>query len=293
MLLPHGYEGQGPEHSNAYMERFLAACAEDNIQVCQPTHPHQYFHLLRRQQLRSFRKPLILFMPKSLLRDKASTSRVSDFTNSVFEHVLDDPTNPPAKQVRRLMLCTGKVYFALDEARRKANVTDVAIVRLEQLYPYPAEKVQKILDKYSGAREICWVQEEPRNRGAWQYMRDRLSQILPDNSVLIYVGRNEAASPSTGNYKMHQIEEKQIMDNALDLPNRKVGAAPVAPATKRPPVRVAPSNTTKLNSASDDKPLTSPAAARVVSSAHTVANVTKLTSADDEKPTAAQPAPSR
>jgi 2-oxoglutarate dehydrogenase E1 component len=221
MLLPHGYEGQGPEHSNAYMERFLSLCAEDNIQVCQPTHPHQYFHLLRRQQLRTFRKPLILFMPKSLLRHEASVSRVNDFTDKVFEHVLDDPAQPPREKVRRLLLCTGKIFFALDDVRRKEKVDDVAIVRVEQLYPYPQAKVQAMLSKYRNAVEVCWVQEEPKNRGAWSFMEDRLREMLPETSVLIYVGRDEAASPSTGNYKVHQIEEAEIITNALDLPSRK------------------------------------------------------------------------
>ncbi len=231
MLLPHGYEGQGPEHSNAYMERFLMACAEDNIQVCVPTHPHQYFHLLRRQQLRTFRKPLILFMPKSLLRHEASVSQVSDFTDKVFEHVLDDPKQPAAEKVRRLILCSGKIFFATDEVRRKEKVDDVAIIRIEQLYPFPQAKVQAMLSKYRNAVEVCWVQDEPKNRGAWRFMEPHLREMLPASGVLIYIGRDTAASPATGNYKLHHIEETEIITHALDLPAKQKPKQEAAHAT--------------------------------------------------------------
>jgi 2-oxoglutarate dehydrogenase E1 component len=217
MLLPHGYEGAGPEHSSAYIERFLALCAENNIQVCQPSLPAQYFHLLRRQMLRKFRKPLILFMPKSLLRHEASTSVMGEFTDESFHAVLDDPRQPNRDQVRRVLACSGKIYFSLDAARLKHKVTDVAIVRVEQLYPFPQKELQGILSKYRHAQEMCWVQDEPMNRGAWNFMRDRLGQLLADNVVLTYYGRDEAASPATGSHKVHQIEEEEIITHALEL----------------------------------------------------------------------------
>src|SRR5690606_30347537 len=179
MLLPHGYEGQGPEHSSAYLERFLQLCAEDNIQVCVPSLPHQYFHLLRRQMRRTFRKPLILMMPKSLLRHELSTSQISDLTDKAFEHVIDDPAAPPRDRVRRLLLCCGKIYFALEQARRKEKIDDIAIVRVEQLYPFPQARLQQIISRYRAASEICWVQDEPKNRGAWSYMQQRLGTMLP------------------------------------------------------------------------------------------------------------------
>ena len=166
MLLPHGYEGQGPEHSNSYVERFLQLCAENNIQVCMPTLPSQYFHLLRRQMLRHFRKPLICFTPKSLLRSEAATSQLVEFTDRTFQLVLDDPSAPQREQVRRVLLCTGKVFYTLDAARKKNNLRDVAIIRVEQLYPFPQKELQQIIAKYNNLHEIGWVQEEPRNRGA-------------------------------------------------------------------------------------------------------------------------------
>ena len=234
MLLPHGFEGQGPEHSNAYLDRFLALCAEDNMQVCVPSKPAQYFHLLRRQIHRPFRKPLVLMMPKSLLRFAPSWSKLAEFTDSTFQLVLDDPSNPERDSVKRILFCSGKVFYSLSQAREKANVRNVAIVRVEQLYPYPRKEIQAILAKYRQAREICWVQEEPRNRGAWQFVEDRLRDMLPDPAVLTYHGRDEAASPATGSYKMHEAEEQEIISHALDLPARQKEAEDAAkqrPAT--------------------------------------------------------------
>ncbi len=215
MLLPHGYEGQGPEHSNAYIERFLSLCAENNMQVVIPSVPSQYFHLLRRQMKRNFRKPLIAMMPKSILRMEGSS--LQELAEGTFQMVLDDPANPPRERVSRLLLCSGKVFFSLDGARKKNQVLDTAIVRVEQLYPYPKAEIQAILKKYPNAHEIIWVQEEPRNRGAWTFMQDRLQTMIPETAVLKYVGREAASSPATGSYKLHEIEVEEILTAALDL----------------------------------------------------------------------------
>jgi len=218
MLLPHGYEGQGPEHSYAYLDRFLSLCAENNIQVAQPSLPSQYFHLLRRQMKRSFRKPLVLMMPKSLLRSAEYGSQLSEFTERSFQNVLDDPTQPAPAKVRRILFCTGKIFFTLDNARKKEAVDDVALVRVEQLYPFPEKEIRAILAKYPGALRIAWVQDEPENRGAWRYMDAKLRKILPENRTLSYFGREEAASPATGAYKLHSIEEAELVGHALEIP---------------------------------------------------------------------------
>jgi 2-oxoglutarate dehydrogenase E1 component len=220
MLLPHGYEGQGPEHSYAYLDRFLAACAENNLQVCQPTMPAQYFHLLRRQMLRNFRKPLVLMMPKSLLRLEHSASPIEAFTSESFQSVLDDPAGIEAGRARRLVLCSGKVYFTLDEARRRHGVDDVAIVRVEQLYPFAQKDISRVLERYGAAEEVGWVQEEPQNRGAWRFMEPRLRALIGPMQYLSYFGRGESASPAVGSYKLHQVEEEEIVSHALGLEGR-------------------------------------------------------------------------
>jgi len=238
MLLPHGFEGQGPEHSNSYVERFLQMCAENNVQVCMPTLPAQYFHLLRRQMRRTFRKPLVCFTPKSLLRSELATSKLEDFTQKGFELVLDDPTQPPREKVRRVLFCTGKVYYTLHTARQKHDVDNVAIIRVEQLYPFPKKEVQAILSRYNNAHEVVWVQEEPRNRGAWTFMEPRLRAILSDVAVLSYVGRDEAASPAIGSYHEHTKQEQRLVVAALDLPaeEQQVRASPREAAHKATPV---------------------------------------------------------
>jgi len=225
MLLPHGYEGSGPEHSYAYLDRFLSLCADNNIQVVYPSTPAQYFHSLRRQVKRSFRKPLILMMPKSNLRDAISS--LPELTDGTFQLVIDDPTNPPRERVRRLLLCTGRVYFTLESARKKARTEDAALVRVEQLYPYPHKEIQAILAKYRNAGEVLWVQEEPQNRGAWNFMSTRLQAMLPETAVLIYCGRDEAASPAVGSKKVSDAEEAEIISRALEL-------APAHPAVAEP-----------------------------------------------------------
>ena len=230
MLLPHGFEGQGPEHSNGYVERFLQMCAQNNMQVCMPTLPSQYFHLLRRQMLRRFRKPLICYTPKSLLRSEAAVSTLAEFTDRNFQLVLDDPALPPREEVKRLLLCSGKVFYTLDAARKKNNSREVAIVRVEQLYPLPQKELQQIIAKYNNAQEIGWVQEEPKNRGAWTYMESRLRPLLPDVVVLNYHGRPEAASPAVGSYIEHARQEQSFVGQALDLP---AGRDPTAKASAK------------------------------------------------------------
>jgi len=231
MLLPHGFEGQGPEHSNAYLNRFLGLCAEDNMQVCVPSKPAQYFHLLRRQIHRKFRKPLILMMPKFLLRYEPSSSAIEDFADgSAFQSVIDDPTAPERDSVRRVLFCCGKVFYDLHARRELEKLKGIALVRVEQLYPFPKKEIQGILSRYRQARDICWVQDEPRNRGAWSFMQELLAELLPDPAVLSYVGRDAAASPATGSYKMHELESEEVICHALELPPKgKAGAAEIKP----------------------------------------------------------------
>jgi 2-oxoglutarate dehydrogenase E1 component len=224
LLLPHGYEGQGPEHSSARLERFLQLCAEDNLQVVNPTTPAQYFHALRRQIHRPFRKPLVVMSPKSLLRHKAAVSVLRDLTDGAFQTVLDDPALAGAPEagvtlergkVRRVLLCGGKIYYALLAGRRERQSDSVALVRLEQLYPFPAAEVQAVLASYPEARQVYWVQEEPQNMGAWLPLSPRLRRVVPESCAFEYVGRAEAASPATGSYKVHQQEEAEIVNVAL------------------------------------------------------------------------------
>jgi 2-oxoglutarate dehydrogenase E1 component len=239
MLLPHGYEGSGPEHSYAYLDRFLALGAENNIQVIYPSTPAQYFHVLRRQMRRNFRKPLILMMPKANLRD--AISPLTDLTEGSFHTVIDDPTFPSRDRVRRLLLCSGKIYFNLEAARKKAAMEDIALVRVEQLYPYPKAELQAILAKYRNIGEVGWVQEEPKNRGAWTFIADRLEPMLPETAVLNYFGRDESASPAVGSKKINDQEEGDIITRALDI---RVAASPAAPAAQVPVVAAKPAEAT-------------------------------------------------
>ncbi len=229
MLLPHGYEGQGPEHSNAYIERFLSLCAENNMQVVIPSTPASYFHVLRRQANRKFRKPLILMMPKALLKVGSHSTIDELIGDSQFQTVIDDPTNLPAAGVKRVLLCSGKVYFSLLQARdfeqdanhkpvpRTQKISDVALVRVEQPYPFPGKEIAAVLAKYRGAKQILWVQEEPKNRGCWTFMEPRLREMLPAGATLGYCGRDAAASPATGSHKQHEAEEEELLSHALDL----------------------------------------------------------------------------
>jgi 2-oxoglutarate dehydrogenase E1 component len=213
LLLPHGNEGQGPDHSNGHLERFLQLCAEDNMLVCNATTPAQYFHLLRRQVLDGFRKPLVIMTPKSLLRHPLVVSYVSDLAKGSFAQVLDDPWK--TETATRVLLCSGKVYYDLHAYREKAGRSDAAIIRLEQLYPFPSDDMRTILGRYRMKKEVVWVQEEHKNFGAWRHVRDCLKSILPDVR-LSYCGRPESASPATGRLREHREEQKKVVENAFD-----------------------------------------------------------------------------
>jgi 2-oxoglutarate dehydrogenase E1 component len=212
MLLPHGYEGQGPEHSSARLERFLQLCAEDNIQVAYPTSPAQYFHLLRRQVKRNFRKPIVVMSPKSLLRHKLCTSSRADLLNGGFREVLDDPKQVDPSRVRRLLICSGKVFYDLHEERERRNLDDVAILRVEQIYPLHEELLASLLGKYRHAATVAWVQEESQNMGAWSFIEPRLRTM---GVSIQYVGRDASASPATGVKKVHEKEQKELVEQAL------------------------------------------------------------------------------
>ncbi|MGY6587205.1 MAG: 2-oxoglutarate dehydrogenase E1 component [Wenzhouxiangella sp.] len=215
MFLPHGYEGQGPEHSSARLERFMQLCSGNNIQVCVPSLPSQMFHMLRRQMLRPFRKPLIVMTPKSLLRHKASTSSLEDLTQGSFQVVIDDPRQPKPEKVKRLVLCAGKVYFDLAAALEEQDIDDIAVVRVEQLYPFPREEVQAIVERYGKADEVIWCQEEPMNQGAWFQIRHHLQACVEARHSLKYVGRDGSASPAVGYYQVHIEQQKRLVSQAL------------------------------------------------------------------------------
>jgi 2-oxoglutarate dehydrogenase E1 component len=215
LLLPHGYEGQGPEHSSARLERFLQLCAEHNMQVCVPSTPAQMFHMLRRQMKQDFRKPLIVMTPKSLLRHKLSVSPLEELTRGSFRRLIDEVDDVQAQKVTRIVFCSGKVYFDLLDSRRADGIHNVALVRIEQLYPFPAEEYAAVIRKYSQAHEIVWCQEEPQNQGAWYQIRHRLNEPLTREHRLLYAGRAPAAAPATGIPQMHMDQQKQLVDAAL------------------------------------------------------------------------------
>jgi 2-oxoglutarate decarboxylase len=214
MMLPHGYEGQGPEHSSARIERFLTLSAGDNIQVCNATTAAQFFHLLRRQVRREIRKPLVIFTPKSLLRAKTSRSPVSELIHGSFEEVLDDAGITDSGSIQRVVFASGKVGVEA-QAERDLRKAPVAVVRVEQLYPWPYEGVAKILEKYSNAEEIVWLQEEPENMGAWNHIKGRLYEAHEDTHRIRRVSRQESASPATGNHAIHKAEVADLMEGAL------------------------------------------------------------------------------
>jgi 2-oxoglutarate dehydrogenase E1 component len=213
MLLPHGYEGQGPEHSSARVERFLQMCAEDNMQVCNLTTPAQIFHVLRRQMLRPWRKPLVVFTPKSLLRHPLAVSPLEEFTSGGFQRVIPSKADPA--KVKKILLCSGKVYYDLAEGRKARARDDVAIVRLEQLYPLNGELV-KALAPYKDGTPLVWVQEEPRNMGGWYFIHARLRDLIGERLPLSYVARAESASPATGSHASHQLEQKMLIEAAFE-----------------------------------------------------------------------------
>ena len=220
LLLPHGHEGQGPEHSSARLERYLQLCAEQNMQVCNITTPGNYFHALRRQMKRNYRKPLIIMTPKSLLRHKMAVSPLSEMeAGTTFRKVIGETETLVAPdQVRRVVISTGKVYYDLLAARRDRDIQDVALVRLEQIYPFPAMGLRTALTSYRNA-EVVWCQEEPENMGAWTFVDRRLERVLVAIDAASkrprYVGRTEAASPATGSAKVHAQEQAALVAAAL------------------------------------------------------------------------------
>jgi 2-oxoglutarate dehydrogenase E1 component len=234
MLLPHGFEGQGPEHSSARLERYLQLCAEDNLQVVNVTTPANYFHALRRQVRRSFRKPLIVMTPKSLLRHRRCVSTLADMgPGTSFRRVLTETTpgigvelGSVNEKVRRVVLCSGKVYYDLLAEREKRQIQDVALVRLEQLYPFPSTPLGNELKKFPAA-EVVWCQEEPYNMGAWSFADRRIEDLLATLSVHakrpVYVGRPAAASPATGLHELHEAQQAKLVDDAL-APGRQAAA---------------------------------------------------------------------
>ncbi len=215
MLLPHGYEGQGPEHSSARLERYLQLCAEHNMQVCCPTTPAQIFHLLRRQLLRAYRKPLIVMSPKSLLRHKLAVSTLEELTSGQFQPIISEVDSIPVKKVTRLVFCSGKVYYDLLEARREADLKHVAIVRIEQLYPFPIDLFKAEIAKYSHLKEFVWCQEEPKNQGAWYNSGHHFTENLPSHIKVSYAGRKASASPAVGSFHVHIEQQKEVVEAAL------------------------------------------------------------------------------
>jgi 2-oxoglutarate dehydrogenase E1 component len=217
LYLPHGYEGQGPEHSSARLERYLQLCALNNMQVCVPTTPAQTFHMVRRQMLRKARKPLIVMTPKSLLRHKLAVSTLDELADGHFHNVIGDQRVKPGKNIKRVVLCAGKVYYDLFEAAEKGEMDRIAIIRVEQLYPFPRELVVAELEKYPGANEVVWCQEEPMNQGAWFQIRHHL-QACAGERTLSYAGRARSASPAAGHAKVHQAEQAALVEQALSEP---------------------------------------------------------------------------
>jgi 2-oxoglutarate dehydrogenase E1 component len=215
MMLPHGYEGQGPEHSSARIERYMQLCAEHNMQVCLPTTPAQIFHLLRRQLIRPYRRPLVIMTPKSLLRHPLATSPLEQYAKGQFCTVIDEIDTINAADVTRVVMCTGKVFYDLLEARRARSINDIAIIRLEQLYPFPRTRFNEVAEGYPNANSFVWCQEEPQNQGAWDQIKHRFHTLRDANKAVYYVGRPSAAAPATGVFRQHQEEQEKLVDDAL------------------------------------------------------------------------------
>lgn len=221
MLLPHGYEGMGPEHSSARLERYLQLSAQENMQVFVPTTPSQIFHLLRRQVLRPFRKPLIVMTPKSLLRHKLAVSSLEDLVKGQLKLLIPEIDAIDANKVKRVVACSGKVYYELLQKRREHKIDDIAIIRIEQLYPFPYEEFQEVLSKYANAKELVWCQEEPKNQGAWFCTRHRLVKCLPQGWDIHYVGRHSMAAPAGGYPSLHRKQQSSLVHRALNLVEEK------------------------------------------------------------------------
>ena len=217
MLLPHGYEGQGPEHSSARLERFLQMCADHNWQVCVPSTPAQVFNMLRRQALRPMRKPLIVMSPKSLLRHPLAVSSLEELAEGVFHNVIDEVDALEPSNVKRVVMCSGKVYYDLLEQRRKDEQLDVAIIRIEQLYPFPHGEIEKVVNKFEHVKDWVWCQEEPQNQGAWYCSQHHFWSSLPKAATLTYAGRKASASPAVGYISVHNQQQKELVDDALTI----------------------------------------------------------------------------
>jgi 2-oxoglutarate dehydrogenase E1 component len=215
LLLPHGYEGQGPEHSSGRLERFLQLSAEENIQVCNLTTPAQYFHVLRRQMKREFMKPLIIMTPKSLLRAEHAVSRAEDFTNAEFQEIAESPLLGKAEEIKRIVLCSGKVYYDLLKYRETHKIAEAAIIRIEQLYPLHEERLREIIGALPADANLIWCQEEPQNMGAWTFIEPRLRALF--GREVAYAGRNASASPAVGALTLHKVEQAQLIWEALSL----------------------------------------------------------------------------
>ena len=215
-MLPHGYEGQGPEHSSGRIERFLQLCADNNMQVIQPTSASQIFHVLRRQMIRPFRKPLVLFTPKSLLRNKDAGSPLTELAGGSFRPVIGEVDEAiDAAKVKRVLACSGKVYYDLVNARRERGADNVAIVRVEQLYPFAHKSFEAELRKYPKATEVIWVQDEPQNQGPWFYVQHHVYENMVEGQKLGYAGRAASASPAVGYLAKHQEQQKALIEAAF------------------------------------------------------------------------------
>jgi 2-oxoglutarate dehydrogenase E1 component len=220
LLLPHGYEGQGPEHSSARLERFLQLCAEHNIQVCVPTTPAQIYHLLRRQVVRPLRKPLIAFTPKSLLRHKDAVSSLEELANGGFRHVIGEVDPQDADRVTRVVICSGKVYYELRDMRNERGLDHVAILRLEQVYPFPQQELQDMIAPYRNLLEVTWCQEEPQNQGVWFSSQHRMRQVVRNHNrdlYLEYAGRESSAAPAAGYNALHLAQQEKLLRDALGI----------------------------------------------------------------------------
>ena len=215
MLLPHGYEGQGPEHSSARLERYMQLCAQQNMQVCVPTTPAQIFHLLRRQMIRPYRKPLIIMTPKSLMRHKLAVSELADLTDGSFHPVIPEIDDMDAAKITRIVLCSGKVYYDLLIKRREEKLMNVAIIRIEQLYPFPREMLKKLIAKYPNAARVIWCQEEPQNQGVWFTSQHHIRSSMREEQELFYAGRPFAAAPAVGSFKLHLQQQEALVQEAL------------------------------------------------------------------------------
>ena len=215
VMLPHGYEGQGPEHSSARLERFMQLAADTNMQIVQPTTASQIFHVLRRQMVRNLRKPLIIFTPKSLLRHKDATSPVSEFTKGMFQTVIPEHKALKADKVKRVVACSGKVYYDLMKKREEAGHDDTAIIRVEQLYPFPHKAFAAEIKKYPNATDVVWCQDEPQNQGAWFFVQHYIHENMMDGQKLGYAGRAASASPAVGYSHLHQEQQKGLVEAAF------------------------------------------------------------------------------